>query len=546
MTVALAGGVARADSPPSSDGASSSEGAPKTASPKHSAGLHQRPARHRDSEARDRGTNRRKADAADSASTKPSSQTAKPNGSDDPAVEAADQAATPDAEPSSRPRLWQVPRLLDNSRRAELTASAVRPSKPIKLSAVAAKPSAASDGTDVRSALVSRAQPSLQSVDPKPLAAKLVPADPVAPSPSSAVDRVDVPQLARQGVGLTSDVGVVAASVVFTVADTVAQAFGPNAFLGVPYALATAVANAAAVGSRALIGGPLDADSPGPFRVTYGVLNGLAFFNPQKPPPGANDDSITVTDEHPLPIILLNGTTATQGTNWSVGAPVLANAGYKVYTFNYGNITNDPNSPIQATGDISQSALELDAEIDRVREETGADKVILIGHSQGGGILPAYYINNVPGGAEKVSQVIGIAPSNHGTDFNGLVGLLNVPVLGPLMVAIANAVGPALIQQTVGSDFQDVVYGEQDTDPRVMYTNIISRNDEVVTPYTHQALQGANVTNIVLQDRYPLYPAGHLGVVLSPQVWDVVLEALESNPEANPQLHPQDSALTAA
>ena len=89
-----------------------------------------------------------------------------------------------------------------------------------------------------------------------------------------------------------------------------------------------------------------------------------------------------------------------------------------------------------------------------------------------------------------MSQVIGIAPSNHGTDFNGLVGLLNVPVLGPLVVAVTNVIGPAFIQQTVGSDFQQVVYGKQDTDPRIIYTNIITRNDEIVTPYTQQALEG--------------------------------------------------------
>ena len=139
-----------------------------------------------------------------------------------------------------------------------------------------------------------------------------------------------------------------------------------------------------------------------------------------------------------------------------------------------------------------------------------------------------------------MSQVIGIAPSNHGTDFNGLVGLLNVPVFGPLVVAFTNIIGPAFIQQTVGSDFQQVVYGEQDTDPNVIYTNIITRNDEIVTPYTQQALEGGdNVTNIVLQDRYPGYTAGHLGVVLSPQVWDIVLEELEANPEANPSFIPK-------
>ena len=85
-----------------------------------------------------------------------------------------------------------------------------------------------------------------------------------------------MPQLGRQAVGLISDIGVIAASVVYTVADTFAQAFGPNDFLGVPYALATALANTAAAAGRTLIGAPLDAGESGDFTVTYGVLNGLA------------------------------------------------------------------------------------------------------------------------------------------------------------------------------------------------------------------------------------------------------------------------------
>jgi hypothetical protein len=76
-------------------------------------------------------------------------------------------------------------------------------------------------------------------------------------------------------------------------------------------------------------------------------------------------------------------------------------------------------------------------------------------------------------------------------------------------------------------------------------TTIASTNDEVVTPYT-QALNGPNVTNIVLQDLYPGLPAGHLGVVSSPQVWSVVLNAVSSNPQANPQVHPLRSEELAA
>jgi pimeloyl-ACP methyl ester carboxylesterase len=369
--------------------------------------------------------------------------------------------------------------------------------------------------------------------------ATIAPSVPSASSNQSSASAVHLPE-PRQVVGLVSDVGTVAMSAVYTVANTFAQAFGPHSFLGVPYALATAVANSASAVSRTLIGAPAGSAGTGPFPVNYGIIDGLTFLNPQQPRPGANDPSITVTAEHPLPIILLNGTIATQGENWGVGAPVLANAGYKVYTFNYGNITQDPNSPIQATNDIRQSGLELSAEVDKVLAETGAPKVILIGHSQGGGILPVYYINNL-GGADKVSQLIGIAPSNHGTDADGLIGLQGVPILGPLLTGVANALGPALEQQAIGSPFQQEVYGNGDTRPGVLYTTIASTNDEVVTPYTQQALDGPNVTNIVLQDLYPGLPAGHLGVVLSPQVWSVVLNALASNPQANPLAHPLQS-----
>ena len=209
-----------------------------------------------------------------------------------------------------------------------------------------------------------------------------------------------------------------------------------------------------------------------------------------------NHGPIDPTKEHPLPTTCSTGHTATQGdANWCVGAPVLANAGYRVYTFNYGNVTGNPNSPIQATADISKSADELDDEIDRVLLETGAEKVILIGHSHGGGILPAYYINNVDGGAEKVSQVIGIAPSNHGTDFNGLVGLLNVPVFGPLVVAVSNIIGPAFIQQTVGFGFP---------------AGGVRRSGHRPTRHLHQHHHAQR------RGRHALYAAGPRGATTSP------------------------------
>jgi triacylglycerol esterase/lipase EstA (alpha/beta hydrolase family) len=337
-------------------------------------------------------------------------------------------------------------------------------------------------------------------------------------------------------------VGTITVSVVHAVATAVAHAFGPDSLLGVPYLLATAVANTAAAVGRTLVGATLTEPSAGQFAVNYGLLDGLAFFNPTKPPAGANDPSITVTAEHPLPVILLNPTALTQGLNWAVGAPVLANAGYKVYTFNYGNVTANPNAPIQSIGDIRKSAQELSAEIDRVLAETGAPQVILIGHSQGGGNLPAYYINNM-GGADKVSQLIGISPGHHGSDFNGLVSaVLSVPILRQLFIGVSQAIAPAIYQQSAGSPFQQEIYGNGETRPGVLYTTISTVNDEVATPYTNNALVGPNVTNIVLQDRHPGLILGHLNTVTSPHTWAIVLDALAANPAANPLPHQQPVA----
>jgi triacylglycerol esterase/lipase EstA (alpha/beta hydrolase family) len=513
VAVGLGSGIANADDPSPSGSKSSSESsadAPKAAKadpPKHS-----------------------------NAGTPPGES--KPSADDtttDTKPPTVDQPSEPASEVNADRDDPPKPSAQRNSHRPALTIASAKPAKTAKTVSGEPQPSA-TPATSYRSEVAPAPQPSTQASSQQPAVAKVAVADP-SPSPSGPNT--------RQVIGLVTDVGTVAASVVYTVADTIAQAFGPHSFLGVPYALATAVANSAAAVSRTLIGAPPGSVSTGPFQVNYGIIDGLTFLTPQKPPPGANDPSITVTAEHPLPIILINGTFATQGENWGVGAPVLANAGYKVYSFNYGNVTSDPNFPIQATDDIRQSGLQLAAEVDKVLAETGAPKVILIGHSQGGGILPVYYINNL-GGADKVSQLIGIAPSNHGTDVDGLIGLQNLPILGPLLIATVNVFGQALEQQTLGNPFQQEVYGNGDTRPGVLYTTIASMNDELVTPYTQQALTGPNVTNIVVQDLCPGLPVGHLGVILSPQVWSVVLDALASNPQANPLADPLQSEELAA
>ncbi|MCU1701777.1 MAG: lipase, class 2 [Mycobacterium sp.] len=566
--IAMAGGVARADDDPSASGGESGtkgatsqqSGPQKSGSGSSGTDATSRPAPPADVD-KPAKVDPPKADESDppstgdTSTTTPKTKTPKPTATTEPTAATAtdtthtDTISPPESTPvgtkaSETPPTPETPPLVvpdEGSAPTDSPGVGAEPAKvlptnvshdskrPSQPASVAAPASAEPRPTATVESNVRSLRP---QVDPDPasaVAAAIAPPDPAPVNPIS----FNPPQLVRQLTGLAADAGTIMVSVVHTAATAVAQAFGPNSFLGVPYMLATTVANVAAAVGRSIIGAPMFEPTTGQFTVNYGILDGLAFFNPTKPPAGANDEHITVTTEHPLPIILLNGTTATQGTNWSVGAPVLANAGYKVYTFNYGNTTGNPNFPIQAVGDIKQSSVELAAEVERVLAETGAPKVILVGHSQGGGILAVNYINNM-GGADKVSQLIGISPSNHGTDVDGLGGILSLPILGSLFAGIANTLGPALYQQALGSPFQQEVYGNGDTRPGVLYTTIASVNDEVVTPYTQQALNGPNVTNIVLQDLYPGLVLGHANIFLSPQVWSTVLDALASNSAANP------------
>lgn len=529
----LGGGVAVADDGPTGSGSpSGTTGAPTSQhtsqeKPQQSSPQTDKPHPGSDSTADDPGAPASPVTrpSTTDAPSDPPTHDAEPPVSEPPVSEPPKPGPTPtvDVDPTAAEPPVAVPHESNKHvQQANTTAPAAQPASRPEVS----RPEPTSNAPAVRSVTAAATPPSVSAVTP--VAPVAVSAAVVTPNPPPTI----APRLDLQLAGLAVDVATVTVSVVHTAATIVAQAFGPSSFLGVPYLLAMSVANAAAAAGRTLVGAPLSPPS-GQFAVNYGILDGLSFFTPTTPPAGANDPSIRVTPEHPLPVILLNGTTATQGVNWSVGAPVLANAGYKVFTFNYGNTTGDPNFPIQAVGDIRQSGLELAAEVDRVLAMTGAPKVILIGHSQGGGILPVYYVNEL-GGADKVSQVIGIAPSNHGTDFDQLNGLTSIPILGPLFTALSDLIAPALFQQAQGSPFQQEVYGDGDTRPGVLYTTISSVDDEVVTPYTHQALTGPGVTNVVLQDRYPGLVVGHANIFLSPQAMAAVLDALAANPAANP------------
>jgi triacylglycerol lipase len=257
--------------------------------------------------------------------------------------------------------------------------------------------------------------------------------------------------------------------------------------------------------------------------------------DPRATPPGANDWDCRPTAEHPRPVVLVHGTWGNAYDIWKDMAPELAADGYCVFALNYGEAdlatkggyrSTDPGT--YATKDITASSVELADYVDAVLGATGAAKVDLVGHSQGG-LLIRHWLK-YHGGAEKAQKVVTLGATNHGTTMNGL-GTLDRQIGGygvDLDPALDYIVGEAGVQQIYGSPLLEDLNADGDTVPGIDYTVIGTRYDTTSTPYEATFLTagpGATVDNITLQDGCEIDRSPH-GMTASPRVIDLVRNAL--------------------
>src|SRR5690349_629306 len=160
---------------------------------------------------------------------------------------------------------------------------------------------------------------------------------------------------------------------------------------------------------------------------------------------GANDWSCRPSSSHPNPVVLLPGTFANIGANFVKLAPRLHNSGYCVFATNYG-MTALSLGRVGGLDHITTSAGQLDAFVTRVLNATGAAKVDIVGHSQGGAV-PMWWIKKM-GGAAKTAHYVGWAPSSHGTTLDGLVTLADDLNLLGFATAVSDVAGfPGVLDQ---------------------------------------------------------------------------------------------------
>ncbi|MEV7414467.1 alpha/beta fold hydrolase [Streptomyces sp. NPDC089919] len=244
------------------------------------------------------------------------------------------------------------------------------------------------------------------------------------------------------------------------------------------------------------------------------------------PTGGINDFSCRPGAAHPEPVVLLHGTFATWYEDLNYLQADLAARGWCTFALTYGAYPQFPL--VGGLRPVAESNLEIKEYVAKVRAATGAAKVSVVGHSEGG--LQALYLAKMQGIAGQLGRVVAIAPPTHGTDAAGLIRLADAVLPGgrATLDSIAATLGiPVLSDEFPGGPAIEALNDGPVAQPGVAYTIISSRYDELVTPTETAFVREPGVANRYVQDSCPLDPVGHIGEAYDLNVWHLVRNALD-------------------
>ncbi|GAA2682377.1 alpha/beta fold hydrolase [Actinoplanes palleronii] len=216
-----------------------------------------------------------------------------------------------------------------------------------------------------------------------------------------------------------------------------------------------------------------------------------------------------------LPVVLVHGTNGRSVSDWFTLAPLLVNDGRDVFPFDWRRA--------RPVGDVSAThhhAVELAAFVGEVRAATGAERVDLVGHSWGA-VLGQYLVRCLDGDAAgSVRSLVGLAPTYGGTTLHGV---LRRPQHLPAGVRRwLDAKIPTWVEQIPDSAVLRAIQAAP-APPGVRSTTIVTRYDQMVTPYRASLRAVPGATPVVLDRRAVV---GHLGILHHPAALSRVLAAL--------------------
>jgi triacylglycerol esterase/lipase EstA (alpha/beta hydrolase family) len=188
-----------------------------------------------------------------------------------------------------------------------------------------------------------------------------------------------------------------------------------------------------------------------------------------------------------LPVILLHGVLCNAGVWRGFRGHLRVRGIAAVYTFTF--------EPPFAS--IERFAQQLAGRIDAVRAATGADKVVLVGHSMGGLVARAYLRRH---GAGKVALLLTLGTPHHGSAHAWLFA------------------GRCLAEMRPGNAWLALLNRDEGSPPPVRFVSLWSWHDSMVAPQTSSRYAGA--VNVELEG------IGHNALLGDPRVREAVAKEL--------------------
>lgn len=205
------------------------------------------------------------------------------------------------------------------------------------------------------------------------------------------------------------------------------------------------------------------------------------------------------------PVLIVAGTLSPEFALAPLAARLSAD-GFAVYTMAL---------PDAGLGDIATASAAVATKVDQIRAATGAAKVDLIGHSQGG--LENRYYMKFLGGAAKVGTYVSLGTPQYGAAAANIISFFG----------LGNCLGiTACVQMSIGSTFLAGLNAGDDTPGSSRYVAIYTIYDELVQPFTN-AKMNDGATNVSVQSKCPLRVVGHVGLILDGAVYGLVRSALK-------------------
>lgn len=240
---------------------------------------------------------------------------------------------------------------------------------------------------------------------------------------------------------------------------------------------------------------------------------------------GVNDMSCRPSAAHPYPVVFLHGLGATKDEDINVLQGDVAGKGYCTFALTYG--VNSTTPWFGGLKPIAQSAAEIAAYIRQVLAATGAAKVDIVGHSEGG--FQSLYVTKTQGISAHVDKVVAIAPPTHGTSFAYLwdIAVAGGPILTGTTQNLINLGCQACVDLSVGGSAVATLGNGPIAQPGVAYTVITSKYDELVTPTETSFVREPGVVNEYVQGTCSNDPVGHIGEAYDTNVWNLTENALD-------------------